>query len=63
MKNGTQVKPVHISKIADRSVDVSVNPYKEALTQEVDGHLYEEPWSILSTVIDYTIEIIALMLR
>ena len=46
-----------------RSVDVSVNPYKEALTQEVDGHLHEEPslemkkcdltWSILSTVIDY----------
>ena len=64
VKNGTQVKPVHISKTVDRSVDVSVNPYKEALTQEVDGHLYEEPslemkkcdlvWSILSTVIDYT---------
>ena len=64
MKNGTQVKPVHISKTIDRSVDVSVNPYKEALTQEVDGHLHEEPslemkkcdlaWSILSTVIDYT---------
>ena len=64
MKNGTQVKPVHISKTVDRSVDVSVNPYKEALTQEVDGHLHEEPslemkkcdlaWSILSTVIDYT---------
>ena len=58
MKNGTQVKPVHISKTVDRSVDVSVNPYKEALTQEVDGHLHEEPSlemkSILSTVIDYT---------
>ena len=64
VKNGTQVKPVHISKTVDRCVDVSVNPYKEALTQEVDGHLYEEPslemkkcdlaWSILSTVIDYT---------
>ena len=64
MKNGTQVKPVHISKTVDRSVDVSVNPYKEALTQEVDGHLHEEPslevkkcdltWSILSTEIDYT---------
>ena len=64
MKNGTQVKPVHISKTVDRSIDVSVNPYKEALTQEVDGHLHEEPslemkkcdlaWSILSTVIDYT---------
>ena len=59
-KNGTQVKPVHISKTIDRSVDVSVNPYKEALTQEVDGHLHEEPtkcdltWSILSTEIDYT---------
>ena len=62
MKNGTQVKPVHISKTVDRSVDVSVNPYKEALTQ--DGHLHEEPslemkkcdlaWSILSTMIDYT---------
>ena len=58
------MKPVHISKTVDRSVDVSVNPYKEALTQEVDGHLHEEPslkmkkcdlaWSILSTVIDYT---------
>ena len=22
---------------------MSVNPYKEALTQEVDGHLHEEP--------------------
>ena len=64
MKNGTPVKPVHISKTVDRSVDVSVNPYKEALTQEVDGHLHEEPslemkkcdlaWSILSTGIDYT---------
>ena len=64
VKNGTQVKPVHISKTVDRSVDVSVNPYKEALTQEVDGHLHEEPslemkkcdlaLSILSTVIDYT---------
>ena len=64
MKNGTQVKSVHISKTVDRSIDVSVNPYKEALTQEVDGHLHEEPslemkkcdlaWSILSTEIDYT---------
>ena len=43
---------------------MSINPYKEALTQEVDGHLHEEPstemkkcdltWSILSTEIDYT---------
>ena len=64
MRNGTQEKPVHISKTVDRCVDVSVNSYKEALTQEVDGHLHEEPslemkkcdlvWSILSTVIDYT---------
>ena len=64
MRNGTEVKPVHISKIVDRSVDVSVNPYKETLTQKVDGHLHEEPslemkkcdltWSILSTEIDYT---------
>ena len=64
MKNGNQVKPVHISKLVNRSVDVSVNPYKEALTQEVDGHLHVEPslemkkcdltWSILSTEIDYT---------
>ena len=64
VKNGTQVKPVHISKTVDRSVDVSVNPYQEALTQEVDGHLHEEAslemkkcdlaWSILSTEIDYT---------
>ena len=64
VKDGTQVKPVHISRKIDKSVDVSVNPYKEALTQEVDGHLHEEPslemkkcdltWSILSTEIDYT---------
>ena len=64
VKNGTQVKPVHISRKVDKSVDVSVNPYKEALTQEVDGHLHEEPSpemrkcdltrSILSTEIDYT---------
>ena len=64
MRNGAQVKPVHVSKTVDRSVDVSVSPYKEALTQEVDGHLHEEPslemkkcdlmWSILSTEIDYT---------
>ena len=64
VKNETQVKPVHISNTVDRSVDVSVNPYKEALTQEVDGQLHEEPslemkkcdleWSILSTEIDYT---------
>ena len=43
MKNRIQVKPVHVSKTVDRSVDVSVNPYKKALTQEVDGHLHEEP--------------------
>ena len=58
------MKPVHISKTEDKSVDVSVNPYKEALTQEVNGHMHEEPslemmkcdltWSILSTEIDYT---------
>ena len=64
VKNGTQVKPVHISRKVDKYVDVSVNPYKEALTQQVDGHLHEEPplemkkcdltWSILNTEIDYT---------
>ena len=64
VKNGTQEKPVHISRKVDKSIDVSVNPYKEALTQKVDGHLHEEPslemkkcdltWSILSTEIDYT---------
>ena len=43
VKNGIQVKPVHINRKIDKSVDVSVNPYKEALTQEVDGHLHEEP--------------------
>ena len=63
VRNGTQVKPVHINR-KDKSVDVTVNPYKEALTQEVDGHLHEEPslemkkcdptWSILSTEIDDT---------
>ena len=64
VKNGTQVKPVHIDKLVDKIVDVSVNPYQEALTQELDGHLHEEPflemkrcdltWSILRTEIDYT---------
>ena len=64
VKNGTQVKPVHIDKIVDKIVDVSVNPYQEALTQGLDSHLHEEPslemkrcdltWSILSTEIDYT---------
>ena len=64
VKNGAQVKPVHISRKIDKPVDVRVNPYKEALTQEVDGHLHEEPplemkkcdltWSILSAEIDYT---------
>ena len=58
------MKPVHIIRKVDKSVDVSVNLYKEALTQEVEGHLHEEPslemktcdltWSILSTEIDYT---------
>ena len=64
VKNGTQVKPVHIDKMLDKIVDMSVNPYQEALTQELDSHLHEEPslemkrcdltWSILSTEIDYT---------
>ena len=64
VKNGTQVKPVHIDKMVDKIVDVSVNPYQEALTQELDSNLHEEPslelkrcdltWSILSTEIDYT---------
>ena len=54
----------HINRKVDKSVDVSVNPYQEALTQEAAGHLNEEPslgmkkcdltWSILSTEIDYT---------
>ena len=58
------MKPVHISRKVDKSADVRVNPCKEALTQEVDGHLHEESllemkkcdltWSILSTEIDYT---------
>ena len=64
VKNGNQVKPVYISRKVDRSTDVCVNPYKEALTEEVDGHLHEIPslemkkcdmtWSVLSTKIDYT---------
>ena len=64
VKNGTQVKPVHIDKMVDKIVDVSVNPYQEALTQELDSNLHEEPslemkrcdltWSILSTEIDCT---------
>ena len=58
------MKPVCISRKLDKFVDVSIDPYKKALTQEVDGHLHEEPslemkkcdltWSILSTEIDYT---------
>ena len=40
VKNGTQVKPVHIDKMLDKIVDVSVNPYQEALTQELgDGSI------------------------
>ena len=64
VKNGTQVRPVHINKMLDKIVDVSVNPYQEALTHELDSNLHEEPslemkrcdltWSILSTEIDYT---------
>ena len=64
VKNGTQVKPVHINKMLDKIVDVSVNPYQEALTHELDSNLHKEPslemkrcdltWSILSTEIDYT---------
>ena len=64
VKKGTQVKPVHIDKMVDKIVDVSVNPYQEALTQKLDSNLHEEPslemkrcdltWSILSTEIDYT---------
>ena len=64
VKSGTQGKPVHIDKLVDKIVDVSANPYQEALTQELDSHLHEEPslemkrcdltWSILSTEIDYT---------
>ena len=64
VKNGTQVKPVHIYKMVDKIVDVSVNPYQEVLTQELVSHLHEEPslemkrcdltWSIPSTEIDYT---------
>ena len=61
--NGKPVNPVHINRKIEKEVDISCNPYKEALTQEVDGNLYEEPslemkrydltWSILSTDIDY----------
>ena len=64
VKSGTQVKPVHIDKMLDKIVDVSVNPYQEALTQELDSNLHEEPslemkrcdltWPILSAEIDYT---------
>ena len=43
VKHGTQVKTAHTRRKIDKSVDVSINPYKEALTQEVDGHLHEEP--------------------
>ena len=61
--NGKPVNPVHIDRKIEKEVDISCNPYKEALTQEVDGNLHEEPslemkrcdltWSILSTDIDY----------
>ena len=58
------MESVHIRRKLDKTVDVSVNPHEEALTQEVDDHLHVEPslemkkcdltWSILSTEIDYT---------
>ena len=40
---GTQVRPVRIGKAVDGSVDVSVGPCGEALTQGVGGHLHEGP--------------------
>ena len=57
VKNGTQVKPVHIDKMLDKIVDVSVNPYQEALTHEepsLEMKRCDLTWSILSTEIDYT---------
>ena len=65
---------IHINRKVDKSVDVSVNPYKEALTQEVDSHLHEEPslemkkcdlmWSILvQKYITQPIKMVALIQR
>ena len=64
VKNGTQIKPVHINSKALKKCNVNENPYKLALSKDVDGNGFAEPllemrkcdltWSILSTSIDYT---------
>ena len=64
MKNGTQIKPVHINSKALKKCNVNENPYKLALSKDVDDNGFAEPllemrkcdltWSILSTSIDYT---------
>ena len=64
VKNGTQIKPVHINSKALKKCNVNENPYKLALSKDVDDNGFAEPllemrkcdltWSILSTSIDYT---------
>ena len=64
LKNGTQIMPVHINSKAFKKCNVNENPYKLALSKDVDDNGIVEPllemrkcdltWSILSTSIDYT---------
>ena len=64
VNKNVQVQPVHIDRTVSSNVGVNINPYKQALTREVDEKLLVEPlmemqkcdltWSILSTSIDYT---------
>ena len=67
VNNDVPVQPVHIDRKVSNNVGVNINPYKQALTREVDEKLLVEPlmemqkcdltWSILSTSIDYTTNI------
>ena len=64
VKHGTQIRPVHINSKALKKCNVDENPYKLALSKDVDDNGIVEPllemrkcdltWSILSTSIDYT---------
>ena len=64
VKHGTQIRPVHINSKALKKCNVNENPYKLALSKDVDDNGIVEPllemrkcdltWSILSTSIDYT---------
>ena len=43
VKNGTQIKPVHINSKALKECNVNENPYKLALSKDVDDNGFAEP--------------------